>query len=174
MNQIVRPDLLPKLQQDEQPFYGWRYIKRTQADGTEKYEEVLLRKEDLLYPEEGDVVVQKPPHFRDLEYCHINLRAWYRDDPSVVVLGDCRIDFGAAGVQPLGPDIVTLFGVREWLQEGTFRVAVEGGRPVVVIEITSPSTQDSDGGRRRIFITARACRCTSSWTVDHGERTPHN
>ncbi len=146
MNQIVRPDLLPKRQPDEQPFYGWRYLKRTQPDGIEKYEEVPLRKEDLLYPEEGDTVVQKPPHMRDLEYCHINLMAWYRDDPSVVVLGDCRIDFGAAGVQPLGPDIVALFGVRQWLRQGTFRVAVEGGRPVVVIEITSPSTQDSDVG----------------------------
>ena len=110
MNQIVRPDLLPKRQPDEQPFYGWRYLKRTQPDGIEKYEEVPLRKEDLLYPEEGDTVVQKPPHMRNLEYCHINLMAWYRDDPSVVVLGDCRIDFGAAGVQPLGPDIVALFG----------------------------------------------------------------
>jgi len=146
MNQIVRPELLPKRQPDDQPFYGWRYIKRTQPDGTEKHEEVPLRKEDLLYPEEGDIVVQKPPHLRDLEYCHINLMAWYKDDPSVVVLGDCRIDFGVLGVQPLGPYIVTLFGVRQWLEQGTFRLAEEGGRPVLVIEITSPSTQDTDVG----------------------------
>jgi colicin import membrane protein len=155
MNQMIRPDFLSKRPRDEQPFYGWRYVKRMQPDGTEKYEEVELRKEDLLYPEEDDHVVQKPPHMRDLEYCHINLRAWYRGDPSVVVLGDCRIDFGVAGVQPLGPDIVTLFGVRRWLERGTFRVAEEGGRPVVVIEITSPSTQDTDvGPKTRLYHRA--------------------
>ncbi|HEX5270046.1 MAG TPA: Uma2 family endonuclease [Gemmataceae bacterium] len=155
MNQIVRPELLPKSQPDDEPLYGWRYVKRTQPDGTEKYEEVPLRKEDLLYPEEEDRVVQKPPHMRDLEYCHVNLRAWYRDDPSVVVLGDCRIDFGVPGLQPLGPDVTTLFGVRQWLEQGTFRVSVEGGRPVLVIEITSPSTQDTDvGPKTRVYHRA--------------------
>jgi hypothetical protein len=44
----------------------------------------------------------------------------------------------------LGPDILVLFGVREWLRRGTFHLAEEGGLPILVIEICSPSTRDND------------------------------
>jgi hypothetical protein len=147
MNQITRPELLPRrAPEGEEPFYGWRYIKRVQPDGTERYEEVPLRKEDLLYPEEGDFVVQEPVHTRDFKYCSDALETFYKDDPSVVVLSDNRVDFGAAGVRPLGPDILVLFGVRQWLRKATFHLAKEGGRPVLVIEIASPGTYDNDVG----------------------------
>jgi hypothetical protein len=61
-----------------------------------------------------------------------------------VVLGDCRTDFSVAGLRPLGPDVVVFFEVRQWFQEGTFEVAVEGGNPVLVIEVASPSTRIHD------------------------------
>src|SRR5437870_5412741 len=63
---------------------------------------------------------------------------------TVVVLGDCRVDWGVLGLRPLGPDVLVLFGVRYWLQRGTFRVAEEGGKPIIALEITSPSTHDHD------------------------------
>jgi len=56
------------------------------------------------------------------------------------------VDFAIRGLQPLGPDILVLFDVREWLQAGTFHVSVEGGRPVLAMEITSPSTRRADVG----------------------------
>jgi hypothetical protein len=149
MNQIIRPELLPKRQQDDQPFYGWRRIKRTQADGTVTYEEVPLRQEDLLYPEEEDHVVYEPVHTRDFKYCSDALETFYHDDPSVVVLSDNRVDFGTVGVRPLGPDILVLFDVREWLRNATYQLAVDGGRPVLVVEIASPGTYNNDVGIKR-------------------------
>jgi hypothetical protein len=141
MNQLLRRG------EEDDPFrYGWRYRRRTHPDGTSTVDVVPLSKEDLLYPEEDDFVVQRPPHLRDFEYCHGTLEVHYADRPDVVVLGDCRVDWGVAGVRPLGPDILVLFDVREWLQRGTFRIAEEGGRPVLVMEIASPSTRDNDLG----------------------------
>jgi Uma2 family endonuclease len=107
---------------------------------------VPLREEDLLYPEEGDHVVNNPPHFRDAAYLHGALDTFYSADVSVVVLGDCRVDWAAGGVRPLGPDVTVLFDVRQWLEQGTFQVAEEGGRPVLVIEVTSPNTWKNDVG----------------------------
>ncbi len=124
--------------------FGWRYVRRELADGREVYDQVPLSWEDLLYPEEEDFVVESPTHRRDYNYCHDALETLYRDDGSVVVLGNCRIDFAAAGVRPLGPDVVVLFGVHQWLRQATFEVAVEGGWPVVVIEVSSPSTRSHD------------------------------
>src|SRR2546421_6947667 len=129
----------------DDPFcYGWRYVRRVQPDGTTAIDQIPLTFEDLLYPEEDDFVVQEPVHTRDFIYCHSTLEALYAAEPSVVVLGDCRVDWGVAGVRPLGPDILVLFDVRVWYQHGTFRIADEGGRPVLVLEIASPSTRGHD------------------------------
>jgi Uma2 family endonuclease len=129
----------------EDPFrYGWRYVASTLPDGSRVYEQVPLIAEDLLYPEEDDFVVQKPPHQRDMHYLHASLERHFAAQPDVVVLADCLVDWGVAEVRPMGPDITVLFGVDHWLQQGTFRVAEEGGRPVLAIEITSPSTRDRD------------------------------
>lgn len=69
-----------------------------------------------------------------------------------MVLGDCRVDWGVPGVRPLGPDILVLFGVRQWLRRGTYHLAEEGGRPVLVLEIVSPSTRKHDlGAKRRLY-----------------------
>jgi hypothetical protein len=76
------------------------------------------------------------------------LESHYASKASVVVLGDCRVDWGVEGVRPLGPDILVLFDVREWHQRGTFRIAEEGGRPILVLEFTSPSTWEHDVGAK--------------------------
>lgn len=134
--------------EDDDPFrYGWRYVRTPQPDGTVRIEEVPLRKEDLLYPEEEDFVVQKPPHSRDSIYLATALDTFYAADGSVVVLFDCRVDWGGVGgVRPLGPDVTVLFDVHEWREQGTFRIAEEGGRPVLVIEVSSPNTWVNDVG----------------------------
>jgi hypothetical protein len=131
--------------EDDDPYrYGWRYVRRTGPDGKETTELVPLSYEDLLYPEEGDFVVDNPLHVIDFEYCHGTLAMVYADQASVVVLGNCRVDWGVEGVRPLGPDILVLFAVRQWLRQGTFRIAVEGGQPMLVLEITSPNTRGHD------------------------------
>jgi Uma2 family endonuclease len=135
----------PRPGEENDPFrFGWRYVRRTLPDGSEVYDQVPLSWEDLLYPEEEDFVVQEPAHQRDYTYIHGALETLYRNDPSVVVLGDCRTDFSVAGLRPLGPDVVVFFNVRQWLRHGTFEVAVEGGDPVLVVEVASPSTRNHD------------------------------
>jgi hypothetical protein len=131
--------------EENDPFrFGWRYVRRTEPAGSDIYDEVPLSWKDVLYPEEDDFVVKNPRHLCDVIYCHGTLEFLYRNDPSVVILGDCRIDFGVAGLRPLGPDVVVLFGVRRWSRKGTFQVAVEGGRPVLVMEMTSRNSRDHD------------------------------
>ena len=146
MRQVVRADpMTPQACDADDPFcYGWRYVRRTQPNGTEIVDQIPLTYEDLLYPEEDDFVVQEPWHTRDFIYCHSTLEAWYASEPHVVVLGDCRVDWGVEGVRPLGPDILVLFDVRQWLRRATYHLAEEGGRPVLVIEIASPSTRKHD------------------------------
>ena len=148
MRQLTRADtmVLGVTDADDPWRYGWRYVRRTQPDGTEIVDQVPLCREDLLYPEEDDFVVQEPAHTRDFIYCQSTLEALYAAQPGVVVLGDCRVDWGVAGVRPLGPDILVLFEVRQWLQQATFHLAVDGGRPVLVMEIASPSTRVHDLG----------------------------
>lgn len=149
MNQIVHPVFTNEPPPPDDPFhYGWRYVRRTRPNGEEEVDIVPLSFEDLLYPEEDDYVVNKPPHLRDFEYCHGSLETFYADQVRVVVLGDCRVDFNVKGLRPLGPDILVLFDVIQWLQEGTFRIAKEGGRSILAMEITSPSTYRHDVGAK--------------------------
>jgi Uma2 family endonuclease len=146
MKQVIRAGAAAhkRHNQPEDSGYGWRYVRRVQPDGSEVCDEVPLTLEDLLYPEEGDFVVHEPVHTRDFIYCQSTLEAHYVSQPEVVVLGDCRVDWGVSGVRPLGPDILVLFEVRQWLRRATYRLAEEGGRPVLVIEILSPDTRQQD------------------------------
>ena len=97
-------------------------------------------------PKRATVVYE--PHHTRFWHAHA-LETFYHDDPSVVVLSDNRVDFGTAGVRPLGPDILVLFDVRQWLRNATYQLAVDGGRPVLVVEIASPGTYNNDVGIKR-------------------------
>ncbi len=131
---------------ENDPFHiGWRYVRRTHPDGIDTYDEVPLSWDDLLYPEEEDKVPEPYRHTRDRADCYLCLKVLCRHDPTIVVLSDHRIDFGVPGLRPLGPDVLVLFGTRQWLRnEGTFDVIRDGGRPVLAIEVASPVTRDHD------------------------------
>jgi hypothetical protein len=64
----------------------------------------------------------------------------------VAIYRDMRIDWGVPGHQPLGPDLAVLANVPENLprQLGTLQVKETGARPLLVLEITSPTTRDLD------------------------------
>lgn len=134
----------PSPTDDDPYFYGWRYVNRTLPDGTVEVDQIPLSEEDILFPEEDDHIVQDPKHTRDFVYFHSALDTLFANRPEVVVLGDNRIDWCVAGIRPLGPDIVILFDVPEWLRRANYRVAEEHGRTVLVIEVISPSTRDND------------------------------
>jgi Uma2 family endonuclease len=136
----------------DDPFrYGRRYVRRTQPDGTTVIDEIPLTRNDLLYPEEGDFVVQELWHTQDFTYCYSAFATWFAAQSHVVVLGDCRVDWGVPGIRPLGPDIVVLYEVPHWHRQATFHLVDEGGTPVLVVEIASPGMRDNDLGIKRAF-----------------------
>jgi Uma2 family endonuclease len=130
----------------DDPFrYGWRWVRRVGPDGAEGYERIPLKLSDLLHPQEEDFVVHSQAHDEDCQNLKCFLRVWASSQPDTVVLRDCRVDWGVEGLEPLGPDLAVFQGVSSWdPEQGTFRVAEVGARPLLVIEVTSPSTRDID------------------------------
>ncbi len=131
---------------DADPFrYGWRYVTRKRPDGSKEHVEVPLTLEDVLHPQEGDVIPENTQQERDRRYLHDVLERHYANDPHVLTLADCLVDWGVPGMQAHSPDITVLEGVRtkegRW---GTYRIAQDGGHPLLAIEIVSPSTRSND------------------------------
>jgi len=147
MSTVVGPQTPPPPAEQDDPWrIGWRYVRREGPDGQVKVERVPLRQEDLLYPEEEDFIVENPAHEDICAYLRGALFQHLTGQAGVVVLHDCRVDWGAAGVQPLGPDFSVFDNVHvPWdHNRGTFHVAALGARPLLVVEVTSPTTRDVD------------------------------
>ncbi|MGP0062701.1 MAG: Uma2 family endonuclease [Isosphaeraceae bacterium] len=126
--------------------YGWRYVAVTAPDGTETFDQVPLTLEDLLFPQEGDFIVQTRAHNSDVKYLADVFEAQLIGDPEAWVIPDGRVDWNLPGVRPLGPDIAVFLGVRRYDEWETFSVAAVGARPALVVEITSRSTRKNDLG----------------------------
>jgi Uma2 family endonuclease len=104
-----------------------------------------LTLEDVLHPQEEDCIPNPPAQEKDRRYLQNVLEMRLHDDPKAISLSNCLIDWGISELRPHCPDITVLFGVRRRPRsEGTFRLTHHGGRPVLVIEITSPDTRGND------------------------------
>jgi colicin import membrane protein len=123
---------------------GWRYIRHELPDGGTRYEQVPLTPADLLHPEEGDQMTHSRAHQRVVRYLTDTIEARYAHDPSTVVMDDVRIAWDVEDLQPHGPDVMVIFGVREVKNWSTFDVGEEGTRPTLLFEITSPDTREND------------------------------
>jgi colicin import membrane protein len=133
---IYRPVPTP-----EDPFrYGWRYVRREEADGTEAWERVPLTLEDVLHPQEEDFVAQNVSHQLRQRYLQEVISAQLAHDPTAIVVADLLIAWDVSGLKGHAPDIAVILGVRERKSWSTFYVSQEGVRPVLIIELTSPST----------------------------------
>jgi Uma2 family endonuclease len=129
----------------DDPFrYGWRYLRHDHPDGTETWERVPLTLDDVLHPQEDDFIVQNSAHEWLQTYLTTVFMARLAHDPTAVVLADVRIAWDVPGLRAHGPDVAVITGVRAIKTWGTFDVAVEGVRPALIIEITSPSTDKLD------------------------------
>jgi Uma2 family endonuclease len=124
--------------------YGWRSMRRDRADGTYVMEQVPLTLEDVLHPQEGDQVTHSDAHQRRRRYLVNVLEAQLAHDPTAVVLDDVRVAWDHPDLNPHGPDIAVVLGVRARKNWSTFDVAAEGVRPTLIIEITSPETASID------------------------------
>src|SRR5487761_210712 len=138
--------------QEETPFYGWRYLRRRDAEGREYLEEVPLTLEDVLYPQEGDEKPMRPQHQIECAYLANVLRTRFADDSTVAVLSDCLIDWGVAEQRNHEPDIAVFREVRipPNPRQGTFRLSPSGGRIALVIEVVSPDTRENDVVRKTV------------------------
>jgi Uma2 family endonuclease len=128
--------------------YGWRYVRGTGPDGKEFLDQVPLTAEDVLHPEEDDFIVQSDLHNRDRDYLFAVLTAALRGRPDARVFCDMRTDFEVEGLRPLGPDLgVYLNAPPDYdIHRGTFYLAQAHAQPLLVIEVTSPTTRDKDVG----------------------------
>jgi Uma2 family endonuclease len=124
--------------------YGWRYVRRDLPDGNYVMEQAPLALEDVLHPEEGDQVTHSDAHQRRCVYLYDVFRARVSDDPTAVVLHHVRIAWDVPELQPHGPDIMVIFGVRERKNWTTFDVGQEGVRPALIVEVVSPDYASLD------------------------------
>jgi len=124
--------------------YGWRYVERVAPDGTVTFEQIPLTLEDVAHPQEGDQVTHSDLHQRICAYLYNVLRGLLASIPGAVVLHDVRIAWDAPDLKAHGPDLAVIFGVGEYKNWSTFDVAVEGVRPTLIIEVTSPETRAID------------------------------
>jgi colicin import membrane protein len=131
---------------DQDPFrYGWRYVQVVPPQGPARSERVPLTLEDVLHPQEGDVILETPAHDNDCETIRLAAKERTAGRPGVVVLHDCRIDWGVRGVASHSPDISVFEGVAQWNPAlGTFDVAEYHARILMTLEVTSPNTRDND------------------------------
>jgi colicin import membrane protein len=131
------------------PFrFGWRYVTTRHADGSESVDQVPLTEEDVLFPEEGDYIVQTDLHSTDIAYLKNVFNARLARVRRAVAVADCRVDWGVRGLRPMGPDIAVFFDVARRKDWATLNVAAERARLGPVVEVTSPSTRDNDLDRK--------------------------
>jgi Uma2 family endonuclease len=126
--------------------YGFRYVRRRQPDGTETLETVPLTLHDVLHPQEDDHVVENSRHERHRRYFHDVFEKQLARRPTLLSLSDCRIDWDRPDVRPHGPDLIVLErdGPWPWRSWGTLHVKQEHARPLLIVELTSPHTRDTD------------------------------
>src|SRR5215210_2547058 len=126
--------------------YGYRLRRVRLPNGEETDEMIPLTAQDVLDPEYGDEVTQNGPHFKLLTLLAELLLRHFAAREDVLVLGDVQIYWDLPGLPNPSPDIAVIPGVvdREKPRRA-FKVAEEGVRPCLIIEVVS----DSDAEMRR-------------------------
>jgi Uma2 family endonuclease len=145
MNKIIKP--LPADQRPDADLYrfGWRDVYRKMPDGTTTCDRVPLTFDDVVHPQEGDVIPQNTAHDRDWIYLAMVLKGRYADDPTALVGSDLIIYWDVPELRHHSPDVSVMFGVRDpRAYRGSFSVAEEGVRPAILFEVVSPNYRNSD------------------------------
>lgn len=122
---------------------GWRY---TGLDGEDDWR-VPLTEDDLVFPQEGDFVVNNKAHHDDLAYLESVFTRRIADRPELRLLADHLIDFQHPQLKKwLGPDLILFNGeAKLWNpNRGVFPVKRMKARPLFAVEVTSPNTRRLD------------------------------
>jgi len=132
----------------EQEFpYGWRFVKRVKPDGGEEWDQVALTLEDVLHPQEGDVIPGNITHDADCTYLATVLRSRSgRLAPVALVTHDLLIHWGVEGIRNHSPDVAVFVGLNRDPDPSTGLLDLPSlsGRCELVIEVVSPSTRKND------------------------------
>ncbi|MEM7531175.1 MAG: Uma2 family endonuclease [Chloroflexota bacterium] len=136
---------------DNPAYYGFGYRKQINADGTETYVEVPLKREDLLNPQEGDKLVNNLDHDGNSFYLRYILDIHLRKIVGALVTYDVGFDWNHPDITQKSPDIAVTFNFKETIEElarrgeeGVFNVKDRGTAPTLIIELTSPHTRSED------------------------------
>ena len=126
---------------------GFRERRTTTPDGSEVFEQIPLTPEDLLYPQEGDVVSQGLPHFSFLVPLAETMRCYLEKRPGIVVTSDVTVVLRHDG-KNCGPDVAVIEGDFDPdVIEGGINLRAVGGRLVFALEAvstTAPEIEDKD------------------------------
>src|SRR5690242_2554986 len=112
--------------------YGWRLVYTTRPDGRVIQDEVPLTLEDVLHPQENDIIPENDLQRRDSEYLAPIFRERAERLPGGLALADCLVDWGVPGIRPHAPDLSVFQHVRRPLPQnlGLLRLRDWGGRCV--------------------------------------------
>jgi Uma2 family endonuclease len=153
---MAEPVLRP-LPEESDPFYwGSRLVRAVGADGESYLQEVPLTRNDILDPQEGDMMMQGPVHDYVARILTDMIDRWFTAE-DVAVYHDVKILWGIDGLSDPAPDISVIKGVRNKLaaDRASFSVPEEGVRPCLVIELISPRYEEIDR-RDKLQIYERA------------------
>ena len=132
---------------DTDPFrIGQRYRTEVRADGRLKAIPVPLTEEDFLYPQPDDQFTGNVQHGEAMWYLYHAVGCGIRGRAGFRCFTRLSLDWQRAGMRPNAPDVsvfedfVTPFATNRH----TLPVLDSGAKPVLVIEVTVPSTRHLD------------------------------
>lgn len=124
---------------------GWRYERVRTADGKEETITIPLTPDEALHPEEGYVMPVHTEHERIVNDLRDMLRARYVTHADITIFCDLVFKWDHPEIRSFAPDIAVVPHVRNpTADRGEFIVADEGTRPLLVIEVVSPSSRTGD------------------------------
>jgi Uma2 family endonuclease len=137
---------LPPQCEEDDPFrYGRRYVKRVLPNGREVLDVVPLTLEDVLHPQEGDEISERPRQRKDSEYLAPILRQRIQRVPGGHLTDDCLVEW-RPGLPRHAPDFAAFEGLTKEPSDdvGVFQVAEYGAKCLFALEIVSPLTRTND------------------------------
>jgi Uma2 family endonuclease len=124
--------------------YGWRDVPRPGRNGRTQWDRIPLTLEDVLHPQEEDVILASDPHADDCTYLRNVAKDRHADDDTVAILTDCDIYWDIPGLRHHRPDLAVIFGVKRQEDWPSFHVKKEKVRPRLIVEVASPQTRVLD------------------------------
>jgi Uma2 family endonuclease len=168
---------------------GWREEQQRTPEGRVERIRIPLTAEEALHPKEGYVMPERSEHdFISDDLCDM-LRAYFAKQPGMVVYRNLSFEWDDPAVKTLTPDVAVVPNVQEPKRNRSqFVVASEQTRPMLIVEIVSPSSREADrvtkvksyarvGVAEYVYIDSRVRKGQILWEIagyrlEDGHYTP--